>query len=472
MTELREHQKRFVERARSVQNLAAFYDAGTGKTGAVCRALAEDYNRHKRIRSTLIFAPISVCPQWPGEFEKFTKIPLEKMLVLTGPGKKRVEQFNKQKPAIVITNYECVQIKAFYELLLAWQPEIVVLDESHRIKDSQAKRSKAIYPLTGAADRRFLLTGTPVVNSLLDIFGQYKALDPSIFGPGFWSFRSRYFYDKNAGRQFAYPDWVPHQFAAEQIGKALAETSLQARREDCLDLPPLQNVAFPVELSPQQLKAYEEMRKDFMTEINGLVASSEFEMVKTLRMQQMLAGFVQPDEKKDPVWFSDVPRISALMDIVDSIGKEKCIIWTTFRPTYKKIGDELEKEGIKYAYLTGEQSNAEKQDAIAQFKSGDTQCLIANPAAASEGINLQEAKYAVYYMRGYHLLHYLQSLARNYRSGTEKLHDRVVHYHLYAKGTLDEVIAQALIQKQDVGQAVLNWAKGNTISLDLAKSME
>ena len=134
-------------------------------------------------------------------------------------------------------------------------------------------------------------------------------------------------------------------------------------------------------------------------------------------------------------------------------------MWTTFRPTYRKIGAALEKESITHGFLTGEQSQKEKQDVIDQFKAGKLQAIVANPAAASEGLNLQEAGYAIYYMRGYNLLHFLQSLARNYRSGTEKLHSRVVQYHIVARATLDEVVAKALIAKEDVGKAVLKWAK-------------
>lgn len=214
------------------------------------------------------------------------------------------------------------------------------------------------------------------------------------------------------------------------------------------------------------------MRKDFMTEVKGLVTSSEFEMVKTLRMQQMLAGFSQPDEREDPIWFDDVPRLDALLDTIDSLGKEKAIIWTVFRPTYARLAKELEKRSYKFAMLTGEQSYKEKMEAKEAFVNGDAQFLIANPAAAGEGIDgLQIAKYALYYMRGYSLLHYMQSLARNYRSGSEK-HDKVVHYHYFAKGTLDEVIAYALHNKQDVAATVLKWAQGSNFSLDLAKSQE
>lgn len=477
MIQLRAHQQKAVERARSQKNLALFYEAGTGKTGTIARILAEDFNAHRRIRKTLIFAPLTVCKQWPTEIGKFTKIPESKVHALTDSGKKRAEKLaaliERKEPAIIVTNYESVQIKAFYELLLKYGFEILVCDESHRLKDSQAKRSKAIYPLCQGADRRFLLTGTPVPNSLLDLFGQYKALDPTILGSGFWSFRSRYFYDRNAGRQFSFPDWTPQAWAAKEIGEKLQATSLQVTRAECLDLPPLTLIPVPCEMSASQKKAYEDMKRDFVTEVKGMIMSSEFEMVKTLRMQQILAGFVQPDENPKPVWMSDVPRLDALLENIEAIGDQKQIIWTVFRPTYQRISEELTKRNIKHTFLTGEQTNdAQKQANKKLFTEGDAQILIANPAAAGEGIDgLQIAKYAHFYMRGWSLLHYLQALARNYRGGSEA-HDKVIHYHYYIKGTLDEVLAHALIYKENIQQKVLDWAKSGTISLDLSKRIE
>lgn len=469
MIKLRAHQQRAVEKARLQKHLALFYEAGTGKTGTVARILAEDFNAHKRIRNTLIFAPLTVCKQWPVEIGKFSKIPQDRIFALTDSGAKRAEKLTEiiasKKPAIVITNYESVQIKAFYEKMLKFSPEIVVCDESHRLKDSRAKRSKAIYPITQAGDRRFLLTGTPIPNSLLDLFGQYKALDQSVFGPGFWSFRSRYFYNRNAGKQFGFPDWVPHPWAAKEIGEKLKASCLQVTRKECLDLPPLTLIPVPCDMGPAQRKCYEEMKRDFVTDIKGMIMSSEFEMVKTMRMQQILAGFIQPDtidgEIQKPQWMPDVPRLDALMEQIEAIGDQKQIIWTVFRPTYERISEELTKRNIKHTFLTGEQStDAQKQANKKLFTDGDAQILIANPAAAGEGIDgLQIAKYAHFYMRGWSLLHYLQALARNYRGGSEQ-HDKICHLHYFVKGTVDEVLAMALIRKENVQERVLEWAKG------------
>ena len=454
------HQQLAVETARSKQHLALFYDIGTGKTGTMISILREHYNAHQRIARTIIFAPLSVCPQWKKEFLRFSKIDPNKILVLTASGKKRVELFKRAQEAghdaIVVTNYESVQIKDFYDLLEKWQPEIAICDEGHRLKDSNSKRAKKIYPLTENCSRRFLLTGTPILNSLLDIFGQYRFLDRRILGDGFWSFRARHFYDANAGKKFAFPEWVPFPNAAKDIAAKIAETSLQAKREECLDLPPLQQIRVPIELAPEQKMAYKQMSRDFITQLGGKLCTAEFAMTKTLRMQQILAGFLQPDDA-EPKFFEDQPRLDALMDIIESIGDKKAIIWTTFQPTYKQIADRLEKAKLTYAFLTGEETTTQKINNVEAFCRGTTQFLISNPAAGGEGVNLQEAPVAIYYLRGYNLGHYLQSAGRNYRGGSER-HSSIIHYQLIAEQTLDEVIAQALFDKKNIGDAVLNWS--------------
>lgn len=462
--ELWAHQKSAVELAKERSHLALLFETGTGKSATIINILRNDYNSRKKVCNTVIFTPLSVCPQFKQEFARFSKISPDDILVLTGPGAKRVKQLEARmatkKPCIVITNYESVQIKAFYEALGKFAPEIVVLDESQRCKDASGVRSKKLFPLCLQARRRFIMSGTPILNSMLDIFGQFKLMDPTIFGPNFFLFRTKYFYDKNARlpSHIHFPDWQPRPEAAKKIGQLVSQASVHAKKSECLDLPPLLKIKIPVELSPSQRAAYESMAKEFVAEIDGVQTVAEFAMTKTLRMQQILAGFVQPSSDEDPAWVDDLPRMQALRDLLESIGGKKTIIWTTFRPTYKEIAKVCDSLKLKYVLLTGEQSANEKQQAIEDFCRGNAQVIISNPAAGGVGVNLTEAGYAIYYSRGYSLEHFLQSEARNFRGGSD-IHEKIVHYHIVAPGTLDEVIAEALESKQNVADSVLNWAK-------------
>lgn len=467
--DLWKHQQHGVLTARGNPNLALFFEVGTGKTGTMIYILREDFTQHQRVRNTLIFAPLSVCPQWAKEFERFSKIRQQDILVLTGSGKKRAQALsNRKSPCIVVTNYEAVGIPHFYEALLAWSPEIVVCDEAHRLKDSSSKRAKAIYPLCHAASRRFLLTGTPILNDMSDIYGQFKALDPGIFRSSFFAFRNQFFYDKNAGApsHVTWPDWVPRPGAAEQLGAVIGRHSVQAKKSECLDLPPLLRVPVQVPLSPAQAKAYESMKKFFIAEMGDKVTVAEFAMTKTLRMQQILAGYLQPEDSEEPSLIKENPRLDALEELLETIGpSEKVIVWTVFKATYRMIEEVCKKLGRQYHFLTGEQSATAKQESIEAFCRGSGQVLIANPRAGGAGINLTESRYSIYYTRGYSLEDYLQSEARNYRGGSD-IHTKITHYHIVAQGTLDEVIVDALLKKQNVAEKVLEWARDRQLKGD------
>jgi SNF2 family DNA or RNA helicase len=458
------HQQQAVERARIKPHLALLFEMGTGKTRTLIEILREDYNGHKRIRPTLIFAPLSVCAQWKSEFAKFSKVSQDFIHVLTGDGKRRERALRgiieRGSQGIVVTNYEAVGIKGFYSALLDWSPRIVVADEGHRLKNSGSERAKKIYPLSMTADRRFILTGTLFTNSLLDIYGPFKFMDPAIFGPSYWKFRQTYFYDKNAKMpaHIHFPDWQPLPDAKDRISKVLAETSLQAKKDQCLSLPPLVRSVIPITLSGYQKKCYEMMERECVAELNGKTVIAEFAMTVTLRLRQVLAGFLSGAAGDKVEYFDDNPRIKALEDIVDGIGKEKCIVWSNFSPSYPQIGEALEKLSVKYASLTGEQTAREKQEAITAFKDGDTQVLISNPGAGGVGLNFAEAPYSIFFDKSYNLEHYLQASARNHRAGSERF-SKITHYTLQATGTIDEAIEAALNVKEDLGRAVLSWAR-------------
>lgn len=460
--ELWTHQKEAIELGKT-KDLALLYPPGTGKTRTMIEILRYEYNQARDVIPTLIICPLSVCSNWKAEFQKFSNIPEDRILVLTGTGKSRVKAMAEmRRPSIIVTNFAAVQIQDFYRCLKAWHPQIVIIDECHNLKNSEGVRTKLIYPLCDKARRRFIMTGTLVPNSLLDIFGQFKALDPGVFGDRFWSFRTKYFYDRNAGMpaHLKFPDWQPLPDASKKIAQVIADRAVQARKEDCIDLPPLLEVKIPVDLGKDQGRAYESMATQFVAEMDGVTSIAEFAMTKGMRLQQILMGFLAESSSTEPIWFKENPRLQALEDLLENIHKEKAIIWTIFQPTYRKLGELCTKMGLKYGFLTGEQTIKQKTDTIRDFQEGTTQVVIAHPAAASEGINLFAAPYAIYYGKGYSNIHFEQSKARNHRGGSN-MHPKVTHYHLESTGTLDQVISDALLNKKEVGEQILAWCRMN-----------
>lgn len=475
MHELWPHQAEALALSHRHDNLALLLDTGTGKTRSIIEILRGDFNKRKKFANTLIFAPLSVCSQWKEEFAKYSKIPQDRIHVLTQAGGTRKKYMEKllqsTQGGIVVTNYEGVGIDSFYGKLMEWAPEILVFDEAHMLKNPASKRAKKIWPLARKARRRFILTGTLFANSMMDIYGPYKVMDSKHFGESFWSFRKKYFYDANSRmpKSVHFPNYIPHPTAEKEIAAIIAKSSIQAKKEDCLKLPPLLDIEVPVTMSRWQKKNYERMEKEFVAELNGATTISEFAMTVQLRCRQILAGFVQGIDGQIE-YFDPNPRMEAVSDILDSIGrKNRTIIWTNFTPTYDKLGKLCDKMGIKYGFYTGGESIKDKELNKAAFKYGDLEVLISNPAAGGTGLDLPESSYSIYYDKSYNMLQYEQSKGRNYRGGSDQ-HEKVTHYHLTVPGTLDEVVYKALKNKQDLGKRMLEWARERKSLTSVRKS--
>jgi SNF2 family DNA or RNA helicase len=469
------HQEGLRQFAEPNPNVLALMDVGTGKTGGAIRILCDDYMKAGDVLNTLILAPLSVCSKWKREFALFSTVPEDRILVLTGDCKKRAavlaQQAKSNRGLIVVTNYQGLLNEHFHAALLKFSPICFVADELHRLKDAGSKTHKAARPLAHAAERRLGLTGTPLPNGLEDIYGQVATIAPHLMPYNFFKFQRLFFYNKNANApsHVTWPEWAPKPGAAEQIAAIIAPVTFQVKKEECMTLPPLVEETIAVELSPAQRKAYKEMEKAFVAELETAVSIAEFASTKSIRLRQMLAGFAvphatEPDQNLDPIWFKENPRLDALEDLLDSLKGRKVIIWTVFQPAYKRIAEVCEKMGRSVDFIVGQlpdgkQQTQKQRDAVIEaFEHGSLDTVIANAAAGGEGIDLIAAAEAIYYDRSYNSTHMAQTQGRNYRGGSER-HEKITHFHLVAGGTLDEEITTALLEKKDLADAVMNWAR-------------
>lgn len=484
LMDLWDHQKKAISAAQQVENLALLHEAGTGKTCTMISILRDHYNRTKRLRRTLILCPLIVTEQWKKEFAKFSKVPQEKIVVLTGSGSFRVKLFNKMKAAhpkgfIVIMNYEAVQIDSLYQLICDWSPEILVLDESHRCKNPSSRRVKKLIPIADQAAHRYIMTGTPVLNTPMDLFSQYRLLDRGeSFGRNFFAFRARYFYDANAAwkaKGHYFPNWKVLPKAIEELAEILSETAVQARKKDCLDLPPYVQVDIPITLGSEQQRAYNEMKKLFVAQVKEKVITATLAITQSLRLRQILAGFIQVGED-NPDYFEQNPRLDTCVEKCESLVEEggKVIIWTDFKATYSMLQKALAAKKIDSTLLTGEQSKAAKDKAVEEFTLGDIPVLIANPSAGGTGVNLIQASSSIDFTQSYSLGDNIQKKARNYRGGSE-MHEKITNYRLRVVGTLDDAIIEALDTKEKMAESlwdseetdstvantILKWAENN-----------
>lgn len=449
-------------------------EQGTGKTRTCIEILRRKFAKNGRVLRTIIFAPIVVCENWKREFALYSKVNPNDIVVLNQTGAKRVREFIKwagddlSRNKIFITNYHSTGISELYSLFLKYNFEVIVCDESQKVKNPSGIMAKAVAVLADMTKYNFILSGTPILNSPMDIFMQYRILDKgATFGKNFFSFRHAYCIDKNAARantQGYFPKWEVREEMFQILHAKIQASSLRVLKSECLDLPPLVRQEIEVELNAQQKRMYSEMKKEYLAFVDDLektdkprAVTAQIAATKALRLQQIVSGYAQT-ENDGVIPIKDVPRLSALGELLEELTPQhKVIVWAVFKENYKMIGELCDKLGIKWTELTGENSARRKEENMQTFRT-DPKCrvIIANPGAGGVGISLVEASYAIYYSKGFSLEADLQSEARNHRGGSE-IHEKITRIDLVARETIDELVNEALAKKQNVSEQILTW---------------
>ncbi len=457
------HQLTAIERAKDTKGFALFFEQGTGKTGTCINIIRGKFKEHGRILRTLILCPPIVVDNWKREFKLHSKIDPRDVVPLTGPGAKRLAKFQNEcldQNKIVITNYEALLMKDLFQALKAWTPEIMVLDESHKCKAMSSKRTKLAVELSDLVAYKYILSGTPVLNTPMDVFAQFRILDGGrTFGKSFFPFRNHYFWDKNAGMPQGkyFPDWRIKPGALDEINEKIYTSGMRVEKKDCLDLPPLVRQRIMIDLSSEQKRHYESMKKDFITFVGTEACTAQLAITKALRLQQIVSGFMKlDDEDGTEIRMKENPRQDALHELLEELTpNHKVIVWAVFKDNYEQIREVCKKLGVGFVEVHGEISakvRVENVDAFSQDPK--VRVFIGHPGSGGIGINLVSASYSIFYSRSFSLENDLQAEARNHRGGSE-IHERVTRIDLVAKNTIDEAILERLEQKQQVSDRVL-----------------
>lgn len=475
-----EHQLKALEMAKEHKDLGLLWEMGTGKTGGMINILRQKYMEEGRLRKTLILSPLVTLLNWKEEFAIHSNI-LESDIVTLykGGGKGKAKQLFNQVfdskvgalsiPKIAITNYEAILNENLFNLLSEWQPEIVVCDESHLCKNPKSKRTKLVTKLVQNAKHRYILTGTPILNNVADVFSQFLIMDMgATFGRNFYTFRNTYMQDLNAnwgghgGKRWS--DWVARADKFDELTAKIYTKCFRVTKDECLDLPPLIKEKRTVQLGKEQKKYYEQMKRDFITFVNekeaeGSAVVAQLAVTKALRLQQIVSGYMV-NELSEEINIKDNPRLKELENLLDELTpNHKVIVWCSFRNNYKQIGELLEAKELRHVFITGEQSLEDKKRAMDAFQTDENvRVCVANRRAGGIGINLTAADYSIVYSRNFSLGEELQSEARNHRGGSQ-IHERIVKIDICAEETIDEHVLQALRSKQDISDRIIDMVK-------------
>lgn len=471
------HQREANEKAEALDEFAFLFEMGTGKTKTTIDTLREKYAKAGRTMRTLILCPPIVVKNWEAELVVHSRIPRHQLVPLVGPGKKRVATLRKAQETeghlvkfaaskdsfIAITNYEALLMKDLYETLREWEPEVLVLDESHKCKDVSAKRTKAAIALAEKTRHRFLLSGTPTPNSPLDLFAQWRILDKGeSLGRNFFAFRARYFYDANAGmpRDRYFPDWKIRPGALAELNAIIYKKAMRVTKAEALDLPPLVNQTRYVELSPEQARLYNQMKEEYVAFLGSDSCVGDLAITRALRLQQIVSGYL-PTESGERKHLAN-PRLEALRELLEELTPgHKVIVWSVFHENYAQIRSLCDTLKVRYVEVHGGITAKDKDRAVDVF-THDPGCrvLIGNQAAGGIGINLVAASYSIFYSRNFNYVDDAQAEARNHRGGSKEAgHEKITRIDLVAPGTIDEIVLTSLARKENISEELLKSLK-------------
>ena len=457
------HQLKALEMSWEKKAFAYFMEMGTGKSKVLLDNVAMLYDKGK-INGVLIVAPKGVYKNWYSS-EIPTHLPdhIEKVSVLWQANITKQQQQNLNTLFktgtdlhILCMNVEALSSKKgvdFAAKFLNSHDTMMAIDESTTIKNPEAKRTKNIVKLGTHAKYKRILTGSPVTKSPLDLYKQCEFLDPWLLDhASYYSFRTRYAIMKTANFGGRSVQIVVGYHNLGELSDKLKNFSYRVLKDDCLDLPEKTFIKRIIQLSPDQIKLYLQMKEKALAVLNGKMVSTTTVMTQLMRLQQITCGHFTSDDGTT----QEIPnnRITELVDVLREI-EGKVVIWGHWQKDITQIIQAIVKEYgeesvVDYYGLTPKD---ERQANIEKFQT-NPKCrfFVGTPATGGYGITLTAASNMIYYSNGYNLEFRTQSEARIDRIGQKY---PMTYIDIICEKTVDERIVKALRNKINIASKVM-----------------
>lgn len=488
---LSDYQRVAVQFGLGQEGTGLFMDRGTGKTAAVIQRMCMEAKRlrakdPKRMLRALIVVPNQVRLNWEHEIAKFTVLP-GKVSVIRGTQEKRIRSLVQ-----AITTEEDCEFSAViigYDSLVAslhafarkgmW--DLIVLDESHAIKSHSTKRWKCMEKLRDCGKQRMVLTGTPIGNSLMDLWTQLEFLGHGFSGfSRFSAFRSFHGVWTDAGMggiaRLAGVKNIP------LVQERLSRLTFSVTKEEAgLNLPDKVYDTHEVEMTKEQAEAYKAMAEHLATEIEDKMSgnvdpvTAQNILTQLLRLAQITSGHITVDAHIDPDTGLELrgketkhlgktnPKIDAVEQLLtaeDRDPKGKTLIWCCFTEDIRRIGERLTKLGIKHGLYYGATPQGKRDEHVRRFNGDDEfKVLVLNPQTAGEGLNLlgydedsdMYTDHEIFFSQNWSAILRGQAEDRAHRRGT-RMPVRITD--LTVPGTIDEDIRERVQGKLQTAEAV------------------
>lgn len=408
----------------------------------------------------LVIAPNSVKRNWSTHVAEWM-IDTEAFVLKGSKGarEKIIKAFMEAPNAVLIVNWEQLRLHSRLApyggirltdadrttgLLNEIVFDVIVADEAHRAKNPTSKQTRALWALKGR--KRWAMTGTPIANHPGDLWSLLHFVDPAE-----WPSRVQYV-DRYCVQ--AWSPWggsdiigINHQHGDEFYHLIDRYTIRRLKSEimgrDIVKVPETRYV----ELPPKQRKAYNEFREELLLELESGSISASNPLAATTRLVQLACAPLDYDEDTERyVMIDPSPKVTELIALINDLDGEPLVVFSSSKQLVTLTAKRLEKEGIPYLLVTGDQTEDERADAVERFQSGEGRVFLATTAAASEGITLTRAKVLCFLQRAWSMVENIQAENRIHRWGQEA--DEVTIVNIIAEDTIDERVFDVFTTKQ------------------------
>lgn len=435
-----------------------FLDPGLGKTSISIGAF-KVLKREGLVDKMLVVAPLRVCYSvWPAEVEKWADFKGLKVVVLHGKDK---EKALKSDADIFVINPEGLPWLFTDGRFKRISPDILCIDESSKFKHTNTARFKMLKPYLNKFKRRWILTGTPAPNGLMDLFGQIYILD---LGNALGQYVSHYRNEFFAPSGFGGYDWKLQEDGEARIHAAIKPLTMRLAAEDYLTLPKLVENIIRVELPPKARRVYDEMEAALLTELeSGEVVVAMSAAAASNKCRQVANGAIYktldpteplgPGEKK---WEAlHTAKIDALLDLIEECSGQPVLIAYEYQHDLERL---LAALGPDTPYIGGGVSGKRSQEIERDWNAGKLPYLLGHPLSMGHGLNLQgSGNHVAWFSQTWDLELLEQLIKRVLRQGSK--HTHVFVHKIVAVGTVDEVILKAQGAKHKTQKALLDALK-------------
>jgi len=421
-----------------------FLEMGLGKTVITLTAvkeLIEDF----AVSKVLVIAPLRVAMTvWAEEARKWDHLQGLRIRKVLGSSTDREAALRKDADVYVINRENVAWLVDHQAETKVWPFDMLVIDELCSFKSPKAERFKALRRVLPAVRRIVGLTGTPAPNGLLDLWSQIYLLDRGErLGKFIGHYRERWFIPGHRSGNVVY-NWVPIRGASAEIYGRIKDICMSMTAEDYLQMPDRVDITIPVKLSEKARRAYDTLEKDLVLPMRGETITAQNAAVLAGKLLQISNGAVYTEDHKWQLVHDT--KLDALEDLIEAANGEPVLVYYSYQHDAERICRRFPQAVQLKGY-----------DEVQRWNDGQIPLLIAHPASAGHGLNLQRGGHIlVWYGLTWSLELYQQANARLYRQGQDK---PVKIYHLVAQDTVDEGVVKILTGKAERQDALIDAVK-------------